>query len=108
MNIHLHRDLTRMRGGKVGEIRIFLALEYPELEKIVSLLKEEPYQKGSNLFFQDIGLFCGEKIYRSFCFSVESDMEYMGRLPLLCSDREQKDSFYLGFIIIYKSVFLMR
>ena len=80
MNIHLHRDLTRMRGGKVGEIRIFLALEYPELEKIVSLLKEEPYQKGSNLFFQDIGLFCGEKIYRSFCFSVESDMEYMGMM----------------------------
>ena len=31
---------SRMRGGRVGEIRIFLALEYPELEKIVSLLKE--------------------------------------------------------------------
>ena len=59
MNIHLHRDLTRMRGE--------VALEYPELEKIVSLLKEEPYQKGSNLFFQDIGLFCGEKVYRRFC-----------------------------------------
>ena len=22
VNIHLHRDLTRMRGGKVGEIRL--------------------------------------------------------------------------------------
>ena len=40
-----------MRNGKVGEIRIFLALEYPKLEKIVSLLKEEPYQKSRNLFF---------------------------------------------------------
>ena len=69
---------SRMRGGRVGEIRIFLALEYPELEKIVSLLKEEAYQKGGNLFSQDIGLFCGERIYRSFCFSVDSDMEYVG------------------------------
>lgn len=71
---------SRMRGGRVGEIRIFLALEYPELEKIVSLLKEEAYQKGGNLFSQDIGLFCGERIYRSFCFSVDSDMEYVGMM----------------------------
>ena len=94
-----------MRGGKVGEIRIFLALEYPELEKIVSLLKEEPYQKGGNLLFRISVCFAGKKYTAD---SVDSDIEYMGMMPLLCSDREQKDSFYLGFIIIYKFVFLMR
>lgn len=70
---------SRMRGGKAGEIRAFIALEYPELEKLVCALKEEPYKKGNNLFMQDIGLFCGERSYRAFCFSVDSNMEYVGR-----------------------------
>lgn len=52
---------SRMRGGRVGEIRIFLALEYPELEKIVSLLKEEPYQKGGNLFPRISVCFAGKE-----------------------------------------------
>ncbi len=52
---------SRMRGGKVGEIRIFLALEYPELEKIVSLLKEEAYQKGGNLLFRISVCFAGKE-----------------------------------------------
>lgn len=71
---------SKMRSGRVGEIRIFIALEYPELERIVSMLKEEPYKKGGNLFSQDIGLFCGERIYRGFCFSVDSNMEYVGMM----------------------------
>lgn len=70
---------SRMRSGTVGEIRAFIALEYPELEKIVCTLKEEPYKKGNNLFMQDIGLFYGERSYRAFCFSVDSNMEYVGR-----------------------------
>ncbi len=69
---------SRMRGGKVGEIRAFVALEYPELEKIVCTLNEDPYKKGNNLFMQDIGLFCGERSYRAFCFSADSNMEYVG------------------------------
>lgn len=67
-----------MRSGTLGEIRAFVALEYPELEKMVSTLKEERYKKGNNLFSQDIGLLCGERLYYALHFSCDSNMEYVG------------------------------
>lgn len=69
---------TIMRGGTLGEIRVFIALEYPELEKLVSTLKQEPYKKGNNIFCQDIDLFCGENSYHAFNFFDDSNMEYIG------------------------------
>lgn len=62
-------------GGNLGEIRVFAALEYPELEKIVSILKEVQYKKGNNLFTQDIALLCGKRVYYALNFSSDSNME---------------------------------
>lgn len=67
-----------MKGGNLGEIRIFIALEYPEVEKLVSMLKNEQYKKGKNIFCQDIGIFCGERAYHAFNFCGDSNMEYIG------------------------------
>lgn len=62
-------------GGSLGEIRVFTALEYPELEKIVSKLKEVQYKKGNNLFTRDIALLSGERSYYALNFFSDSNME---------------------------------
>lgn len=69
-----------MRGGTLGEVRVFVALEYPQIEKLVSALKQEPYKNGSNIFCQDIDLFCGENSYHAFNFFDDSNMEYIGNV----------------------------
>lgn len=62
-------------SGNLGEIRVFVALEYPELEKIVSILKEVQYRKGNNLFTRDVALLCGERVYYALNFFSDSNME---------------------------------
>lgn len=62
-------------GGNLGEIRAFISLEYPELEKMTSILKEIQYKKGNDLFIQDIALFCGERSYYALNFSTHSNMK---------------------------------
>lgn len=62
-------------GGSLGEIRVFTALEYPELEKKVSILKGVQYKKGNNLFTRDVALLCGERSYYVLNFSSDSNME---------------------------------
>ena len=62
-------------SGHLGEIRVFAALEYSELEKIVSILKEVQYRKGNNLFTRDAALLCGERVYYALNFSSDSTME---------------------------------
>jgi len=97
--IKLRMILSSVRQrGNLGEIRIFIALEYPEVEKIVSALKEEQYQKGSNIFEQDIGLFCGKQSYAAFHISSDSNMESVAAMiraclvqfvfPLMCAYEE--------------------
>lgn len=66
-----------MRGGKLGEIRVFIALEYPEVEKLVCILKNEECKKEEDIFCQDIGIFCGEMAYHAFNFCSDSNMQYI-------------------------------
>lgn len=77
--IKIRMALSSVRnGGNLGEIRVFAAFEYPEVEKIVSMLKEVPYKKGDNLFYEDIALLRGENSYYSLNYSFDSNMEYIG------------------------------
>lgn len=62
-------------GGNFGEIRAFTALEYPELEKIVSILKEVQYKKGNDLFTHDIMQFCGDRSHYVLNVSCDSNMK---------------------------------
>lgn len=83
------------RNGNLGEVKIFAALEYPEVEKMVSALMDEQYQKGTDIFQKDVGLLCGEQSYKAFHFSGDSNMEYVGAMmrtflvqsvfPIMCT-----------------------
>lgn len=65
--------------GNLGEIGAFAALEYPEVEELVSALKDEQYKKGKNIFEQQIGALC-EKSNVFFLISGDSDMESVGAM----------------------------
>lgn len=62
-------------SGDLGEIRVFAALEYPELEKIVSILKETQYKKGNNLFKHDIMQLSGDLSYYALNVTGNSNMK---------------------------------
>ena len=65
--------------GNLGEISVFAALEYPEVEELVSALRDEQYKKGKNILKQQIGALC-EKSNVFFLISSDSDMESAGAM----------------------------
>ncbi len=74
--IKLRFVMNKVRGrSEVREIRSFISLEYPEVEKIVAQLKQEKYKKGNTFFSFDIDLFRGKNSYRSFYFFGDSNMK---------------------------------
>ena len=64
-----------IRSKSVWEIRIYVSVEYPKVEEMVSVLQGESYKKGNNIFVQDIGLFCGEGTPHAFYLHSESGVE---------------------------------
>lgn len=84
LNHKLDFQFEKIRNRDIGSLRLYVSLEYPEIDNLKSELFCGEYSYKTNIFQQDLNFLQGENVFRSFNFNLETNEQLLSELIMYC------------------------